>query len=112
MEIYGCPIKTIRSGIHEILNINWGSRLAAAVVVWGATAYHYINTGMSISMIAFTLFVIAYALKNHAIPKVTLHKIFYGRSLYFMPACLFPRCFIWTILEICMADHIVFCLIL
>lgn len=66
----------------KFLNINWGSRLAAAVVVWGATAYHYINTGMSISMIAFTLFVIAYALKNHAIPKVTLHKIFYGRSLY------------------------------
>lgn len=58
----------------KFLNINWGSRLAAAVVVWGATAYHYINTGMSISMIAFTLFVIAYALKNHAIPKVTLHK--------------------------------------
>ena len=58
----------------KFLNINWGSRLAAAVVVWGATAYHYINTGMSISMIAFTLFVIAYALKNHAIPKVKLHK--------------------------------------
>ena len=28
----------------KFLNINWGSRLAAAVVVWGATANHYINT--------------------------------------------------------------------
>ena len=96
----------------KFLNINWGSRLAAAVVVWGATAYHYINTGMSISMIAFTLFVIAYALKIMRFPRLHFIKIFYGRSLYFMPACLFPRCFICTILEICMADHIVFCLML
>lgn len=72
----------------KFLNINWGSRLAAAVVVWGATAYHYINTGMSISMIAFTLFVIAYALKNHAIPKVTLHKnILWAFAVFY--ACLF-----------------------
>ena len=72
----------------KFLNINWGSRLAAAVVVWGATAYHYINTGMSISMIAFTLFVIAYALKNHAIPKVKLHKNILWAFVVFY-ACLF-----------------------
>lgn len=63
----------------KFLNINWGSRLAAAVVVWGATAYHYINTGMSISMIAFTLFVIAYALKIMRFPR--LHFIKYSMGV-------------------------------
>ena len=30
--------------------------IVAAVIVWGATAGHYINTGMSIAMIVFALF--------------------------------------------------------
>ena len=88
MEIYGCPIKTIRSGIHEIFEYKLGQSVGSGCCRMGATAYHYINTGMSISMIAFTLFVIAYALKNHAIPKVTLHKnILWAFAVFY--ACLF-----------------------
>lgn len=69
----------------KFLNISWCSRLTAIVVAWGATAYHYINTGMSIGIIAFVLFAIAYGLKTRTFPKITLHKnilwafvVFYG----------------------------------
>ena len=40
--------------MHSILLNN----LLAIIVVWGATAYNYINTGMSIALIAFFMFLI------------------------------------------------------
>ena len=72
----------------KFLNINRAVGWQRLLSYGGLRLTNYINTGMSISMIAFTLFVIAYALKNHAIPKVTLHKNILWAFVVFY-ACLF-----------------------
>lgn len=60
----------------------------AAIVVWGATAYTYINTGFSIAMIVFVLYVLWSFIKKEPRPHVQMDSymlmafgIFYGALL-------------------------------
>lgn len=54
---------------------NISTQMMAAIVVWGATAYQYINTGFSIAMIVFVMFLIyTLAIRKEKFPKIQIHR--------------------------------------
>lgn len=48
--------------------------VTAGVVVWGATAYQYINTGFSIAMIVFALYFLWTRYKREPLPRWRLDR--------------------------------------
>ena len=51
----------------------WPAAVTAAVITWGATAYNYTNTGFSVAMIIFALFVI-YTLFKRSRPYILIEN--------------------------------------
>lgn len=71
---------------QSIKRIDFIYDIIAILIVWGATAYHYINTGMSIACIAFILF-LGYSrykkigIKNFCMDKDILRALGYVYGL-------------------------------
>ena len=58
----------------KVRKIDFIHNLIAAIIVWGATAYHYINTGMSIAIIIFILFFVYNQYKKISIKNFYVDK--------------------------------------
>ena len=69
--------------------------IVAAVIVWGATAGHYINTGMSIAMIVFALFA-----------GSTIYKKTYPRGFHVDKNIFFALLSVYTLLLLSTLFHL------
>lgn len=53
---------------------DYGTGLTAMILVWGATAYNYINTGFSIAMIVFALYFVWSRARKEPMPRWKLNR--------------------------------------
>ena len=73
----------------------WPAAVTAAVITWGATAYNYTNTGFSVAMIIFALFVIYTLFKREKVPAIHLDRKLVGAF-----AILYGALFIATLFHL------------